>query len=414
MAPSATAHPLRGREQGNLPEDVSSFVGRSFEVKETRRLLSESRLVTLTGLGGVGKTRLALRVARDAQRTFVDGTWFVDLSELHDADQLVQAVASTLGLQDWSVRSPQSVLIDHLADRRTLLLLDNCEHLVGPVAALVQTLLRACLGLSVLATSREPLGIGGETVVRVPPLTVSAEPARAPAPADVPGGDAVALFEQRARAVVPGFRLTTENSATVARICARLGGLPLPIELAAARLRAQSVDQLLERLDDRLRLLTRGDRTTPSRQQTLRLCIDWSYGLCTDREQRLWARLSVFAGSVALDAIEGVVADDGVDGDLLDVVTSLADKSILIREEVDAAVRSASPGASTNSRGPLARNGPSGPRCYWARPTPCSRRPAARRQPSRPWSPITTRACGRRVRRSGTRYSMQHSSEEWP
>ncbi|MGF7121487.1 putative ATPase [Rhodococcus sp. BE178] len=362
-------------------------MGRSFEVKETRRLLSESRLVTLTGLGGVGKTRLALRVARDAQRTFVDGTWFVDLSELHDADQLAQAVASTLGLQDWSVRSPQSVLIDHLADRRTLLLLDNCEHLVGPVAALVQTLLRACLGLSVLATSREPLGIGG---------------------------DAVALFEQRARAVVPGFRLTTENSATVARICARLGGLPLPIELAAARLRAQSVDQLLERLDDRLRLLTRGDRTTPSRQQTLRLCIDWSYGLCTDREQRLWARLSVFAGSVALDAIEGVVADDGVDGDLLDVVTSLADKSILIREEVDAAVRSASPGASKNSRGPLARNGPSGPRCYWARPTPCSRRPAARRQPSRPWSPNTTRACGRRVRRSGTRYSMQHSSEEWP
>ncbi|QBJ97480.1 LuxR family transcriptional regulator [Rhodococcus sp. ABRD24] len=325
--------------RGNLPEEVNSFVGRRLEIAEARRLLSESRLLTLAGPGGVGKTRLALRVAGDAQRAFVDGTWFVDLSQLHDADLLAQTVAGTLGLQDWSVRSPEAVLIDHLAARRALLVFDNCEHLVAPVAALTASLLRACPGLSILATSREPLGIGGEVVMRVPPLTVPDGSGSISSPAAASSYDAMVLFEERARTAVPSFRLTDDTSPVVARICERLEGMPLPIELAAARLRALSVNQVLERLSDRFRLLTMGTRTTPSRQQTLKLCVDWSYDLCTAREQWLWARLSVFAGSFELDAIEGVVADEPTDGDLLDLVTSLVDKSILIREEADATVR---------------------------------------------------------------------------
>ncbi|WP_260845095.1 ATP-binding protein [Prescottella equi] len=319
-----------GIGRASLPEELDSFVGRQNEVAEVRRLLSESRLVTLTGPGGVGKTRLALRVARESRKVFTGGTWFVELGDLRDPDLLWQTVTDVLGLQDWSARPPEAVLVEHLADGRALLILDNCEHLVDAVANFSDTLLRACPGLSMLATSREPLGIGGEAVVRVPPLTVAAGTG--------PGeqmSDAVLLFEERARAAVPDFRVTDDNRAVVEEICARLEGLPLPIELAAARLRALSVEQIRDRLSDRFRLLTLGGRTSPGRQQTLRMSIDWSYDLCTDAERRLWACLSVFAGGFDLDTAESVLHDEAGPVDVLDVVTALVDKSILVRDEAD-------------------------------------------------------------------------------
>ncbi|PTR30567.1 putative ATPase [Rhodococcus sp. OK519] len=318
-----------GIGRGSLPEELDSFVGRQTELAETRRLLSESRLVTLAGPGGVGKTRLALRVARESRKVFTGGTWFVELGELRDPDLLAQTVTDVLGLQDWSARPPEAVLVENLADGRVLLILDNCEHLVAAVAAFSDTLLRSCPGLSILATSREALGIGGEAVVRVPPLAVPGSGT------DPSSSDAVSLFEERARAAVPDFRITDENRPVVEEICARLEGLPLPIELAAARMRALSVEQIRERLSDRFRLLTRGGRTSPGRQQTLRMSIDWSYDLCTETEQRLWACLSVFAGGFDLEAAEGVLVDDPKEVDILDTVAALVDKSVVLRDETE-------------------------------------------------------------------------------
>ncbi|QCQ93665.1 ATP-binding protein [Rhodococcus sp. SGAir0479] len=325
-------------KQGNLPSELTSFVGRRFESAEARRLLSESRVLTLTGLGGVGKTRLALHVADEARRAYPGGTWFVDLSELQEPALLDQTVLTALGIQDRSVRSPRTVLIEHLGDDRALLILDNCEHLLGPVAVLVTELLRNCAGLTVLATSRAPLGVPGERVMRVPPLAVSTEPSSAAQP-ETTDGDAVALFEQRARAAMPDFRVTDANRAVVGEIVRRLEGLPLPIELAAARLRAMPVDQILRRLNDRFEFLTRGSRTAPNRQQALKWSIDWGYDLCTPSEQWLWARLAIFAGSFDLDAVEGILGGEATDEDLVDLVTSLVDKSVLIREAAGASVR---------------------------------------------------------------------------
>ncbi|MCL2534752.1 MAG: LuxR C-terminal-related transcriptional regulator [Nocardiaceae bacterium] len=322
---------------GNLPFELTSFVGRRAEASEARRLATEWRLVTLTGLGGVGKTRLALRVAEESSRVFPAGTWLVELGELQDPALLEQTVLSALGIQDRSTRSPRAILIDHLREGRILLVLDNCEHLVAAVADLTVELLRSCPDLSVLATSREPLGVPGEIVMRVPPLAVPGEGC-SPSSSDA-ADDAVDLFEQRAQAVVPDFRITEGNRAAVEQICRRLDGLPLPIELAAARLRAMSVDDILKRLNDRFLLLTRGSRTAPSRQQALRYSVDWSYDLCTEAERRLWTRLTVFAGSFDLEAVEGVLGGETPHVDLVDLVTSLVGKSILIREEVDTTVR---------------------------------------------------------------------------
>ncbi|KXX55988.1 MULTISPECIES: ATP-binding protein [unclassified Rhodococcus (in: high G+C Gram-positive bacteria)] len=329
----------RRGKSGNLPLDLTSFVGRRRELADTRQLLSGSRLVTLIGAGGVGKTRLALRIGAVSRRTYDDGVWFVELGELHDGDLLGQAVSGALGLQDHSVRPPMTVLTEQLAEKRILLVLDNCEHLVEAVAGVAQVVLRTCPGVQILATSRASLDIRGEVVVRVPPLSLPELTRSTATLREISRYDAVTLFEQRAGAAVPGFRLTEDNMGTVAEICRRLEGLPLPIELAAARLRAMSVEQIRERLGDRLRLLTLGGRGTPTRQQTLRLCIDWSYDLCSSQEQWLWARLAVFAGGFELDAAEGVLAADPPDGELLDLLTSLIDKSVLIREEVGSVVR---------------------------------------------------------------------------
>ncbi|NHU44292.1 protein kinase [Rhodococcus sp. A14] len=330
--------PQRASTTGDLPLELTSFVGRRHELTEAKNLLAGSRLVTLTGIGGVGKTRLAMRVAASVQRDYSDGVRLVELGELRDGSSLVDAVAAAVGVRDHSARPLREVLVEFLVPREVLLVLDNCEHVVDAVAELAEALLRVCPGLRVMATSREPLGIGGEAVLRVPPLAVP-DPGRRTSLRGLPKYDAASLFVERAAAAVPGFALTEDNAATVAGICHRLDGLPLSIELAAARLRAMSPEQILGRLTDRYALLTRGSRGAPTRQQTLRLCIDWSFELCTAGEQLVWDRVAVFAGSFELDAAEQVCGE-GLDPDeLLDTLTSLVEKSILIREEHGSVVR---------------------------------------------------------------------------
>ncbi|GAF50215.1 LuxR C-terminal-related transcriptional regulator [Rhodococcus wratislaviensis] len=330
--------PGRGRGRTNLPVELTSFVGRRHEVAEAKKMLSGSRLVTLTGIGGVGKTRLALRVATESQRAFTDGVWLIELSELSDPELVTGVVSDVLGLRNQTVEAPLVLLTDYLADKDVLLVLDNCEHLLEAVAALADTVLRTCPGVRILATSREPLRVRGEAVTRVPPMQTP-NPDHVSSPRGLPSYESVALFLQRAVAAVPTFELTDENQMAVAQICARLDGLPLPIELAAARLRVMSVQQIHDRLTDRYRLLTGGSRAAPARQKTLRWSIDWSYELCTPQEQRLWARLTVFACSFELDAAEAICGDGDRGGDLLDVVAALVDKSILIREEAGDVVR---------------------------------------------------------------------------
>ncbi|HEV2372771.1 MAG TPA: NB-ARC domain-containing protein [Streptosporangiaceae bacterium] len=319
---------------GNLPAELTSFVGRRAELAEVKRLLAESRLVTLTGVGGVGKTRLALRAAAGLRRAFRDGVWLVQLDQLRDEALVTQAVAETLGLDDRAGHALATTLTDYLAGRELLLVLDNCEHLVDAVAKLADLLLRAAAGLRILATSRETLNITGETVYAVPPLRAPeagrqlsvAELARFPAPG---------LFAERAAQVLPGFALTEANTAAVAGICRRLEGLPLAIELAAARLPVLSPEQIEARLGARLDLLTRGGRTQPARQQTLRASIEWSYELCSQAERLLWARLSVFADGFELDAAEGICADHRLAVEqVLELLAALAGK-VKMRLEVD-------------------------------------------------------------------------------
>ncbi|WP_280473996.1 protein kinase domain-containing protein [Nocardia asiatica] len=321
------------------PLELTSFVDRRTETAEVRNLLSACRLVTLAGIGGVGKTRLALRVAARARRDFADGVWIVELADVCDALLVVEVVAAVLGLPDQSDRPLPEVLVQFLGSREALLVLDSCEHVVEAAAELAETLLAACPSLRILVTSREPLDIAGEATVRVLPLTAP-DPDREPTLRGLPRYDAVTLFTDRAAAAVPGFELSEDNRTTVARICSRLDGLPLAIELAAARMRTMSPEQILQRLTDRYALLTRSSRTAPARQQTLRWCIDWSYQLCTRAEQRMWARLSVFAGGFELDAAEQV-CDGGPDTGtpLLDVLSCLVDKSIVLRGELDGVVR---------------------------------------------------------------------------
>ncbi|WP_040836798.1 protein kinase domain-containing protein [Nocardia brevicatena] len=330
--------PPLGRGDGNLPLEMTSLINRRTELTEVKNLLATSRLVTLTGIGGVGKSRPALRAASQARRDFPDGVWLIELADVSDASRLIAVTAATLGVRDETPGPLFEELVRFLGYREALLVLDNCEQMVEAAAAVGQALLQACPDVRLLVTSREPLNIAGEAVLRVPPLTVP-EPNREPPLLGLPRFDAVTLFAERAAAAVPGFELNEDNKGAVARICTRLDGLPLAIELAAARMRTLSPQQILQRLDDRYSLLTRATRTAPTRQQILRLCIDWSYELCTPVEQQLWAQLSVFAGSCELDAVEGVCDIDPAPDSLLDVLASLVDKSILIRDETDTVVR---------------------------------------------------------------------------
>ena len=330
------SHAPSRRSAGTLPVELTSFVGRRAELAEVQRLLSRSRLVTLTGIGGVGKTRLAMRAA--AKAGLPDGARLVELGELRDASLLIEVVAAGLGLRDQSARSLHEVLVDFLSSRELLLVLDNCEQVVDGAAKLAETLLGECPQLRILATSRERLGINGESVLQLSPLSVP-DADHDPNLDGVSGFDAIALFAERAAAAVPGFEISEHNQTIVARICSRVEGLPLAIELAAARLRVMSPEQILERLTDRYALLARGSRTAPARQRTLTWSIDWSYDLCTAAEQRMWARLSVFAGSFGLEAAEDICGAGLAELKVDDLLTSLVDKSVLIRTESRGAVR---------------------------------------------------------------------------
>ncbi len=311
----------------NLPLQLTSFIGREREQAELRTLLAGTRLLTLTGSGGAGKTRLALRVAGELVDKYADGVWLVEFASLGDGALVSKTVASVLGVPEAPGRPLDEVLSGALQPRSILLILDNCEHVLPFVARLADGLLRTCPRVRILATSREALNIAGETVWRVPSLTL---PAAGAASANrLRASDAVRLFEERAQAVVPGFELTLQNAPAVAEVCRRLDGMPLSIELAAARVRLLSVNQVAARLDDRFRLLTGGSRTAPTRQQTLRATIEWSYSLLSEQEQLLFDRLAVFAGGWTLEAAEAVAAGDGIDAnDLLDLLGRLVDKSL--------------------------------------------------------------------------------------
>jgi predicted ATPase/class 3 adenylate cyclase len=314
----------------SLPLQLTRFVGRERELGEVRSTLRSARLVTLTGTGGSGKTRLALQVAADLLEEYPDGTWFVEFAGTADPTLVPRVVSSTLGIREQQGRLILDTLVHHLAMKTTLLVLDNCEHLLDACAELADRLLRACAGFTILATSREPLGITGEVVRRVPPLSVP-EATLAPSAETVAAFEAVQLFVDRAVAAEPRFALTDANAAAVMAICRRLEGIPLALELAAARLQALTVEQLRDRLEDRFRLLTGGSRTALPRQRTLRATVDWSHDLLTEPEQLLLRRLAVFAGGFSLDAAEQVCGDRQVaPADVLDLLTRLVDKSLAL------------------------------------------------------------------------------------
>ncbi|MEV3974029.1 LuxR C-terminal-related transcriptional regulator [Streptomyces sp. NPDC050698] len=294
------------RRDHHLPAETTSFVDRRGELTQGRELLARARLVTLTGPGGVGKTRLAGRIAARVRRAFPDGVRFVHLSGLHDPALVPLAAADALGLHDRSSRPTLDVLVEQVRDRRLLLVVDNCEHLAGACARLAAALLHGTEGVRILATSRHRLGLTEEHLLEVRPLPVPDPDGDLSAAEGYP---ALTLFADRAAAVVPGFRLTAANRASVARLCHRLDGLPLAIELAAVRMRVLDVDQILQRLDDRYRFLTTGSPTALPRHQTLRAAVSWSHDLCTATEQTVWARLSVLAGSFDLETAEAVCAD---------------------------------------------------------------------------------------------------------
>ena len=324
------------REEGNaphnLPSQVSSFVGRERELSELRRLLSRARVITLTGVGGVGKTRLALQLAASMLDDLGDGAWFVDLAPLTNATLVAGKLAGVLGVPEQPGRSLLQSLIAACRDRQFLVILDNCEHVIDEAANVADQLVRGCPRMIILATTREPLAIEGEHLYRVPSLFV-------PPPSAGPDGllacDAVRLFADRARQQRSGFAVDLHNASAVGRLCRRLDGIPLAIELAAARLRALPLDEIDNRLDQRFRLLTGGHRTTPRRQQTLQALIDWSYDLLNPEEQEMLERLSVFPGGFDLHSAEAV-AGAGFDSPVgvLDQLAALVDKSLLQTEDV--------------------------------------------------------------------------------
>ncbi|WP_210588665.1 hypothetical protein [Streptomyces sp. GESEQ-35] len=319
---------VQGGRTGNLPAEANAFVGRRTELATIAGLLGAERLVTLTGPGGVGKSRLALRAAYAAQSGFPGGTWLVELSALRDPDLLVNAMAQATRLSEQTLRPLLEAVGEHLAGAPLLLLLDTCEHVLDECARVVQELLASVPELRVMATSRQPLGMPGEHLLTVAPLPLGER------------DDAVALFAARATAAVPSFALTEANRRHVAAVCARLDGIPLALELAAVRLRGFPLDRLLEALDSRFDLLVSPARPRLARHQTLRTAIGWSHELCTPLERLLWARLSVFAGGWDVEAAEFVCHGGPLDAEeILALLASLTEKSIVTREDDGAAVR---------------------------------------------------------------------------
>src|SRR5215510_7746542 len=312
-------------------EEPNSFVGRERELGELRQFARSIRAVTLCGSGGIGKTRLALRVLAGLTGEFPDGVWFIELGDLRQPELVVSRVASVIGVEEEPGRPLLDTLADALRPRRLLLALDNCEHLIDSCARLCHRLLASSPGLRVLATSREPLRVAAETVWQVPPLSLP-EPGAAGGPEELGRYEAIRLFRDRAAAAVPGFALTPANLPAVAALCRSLDGVPLAIELATAWIRVLSVEQIVARLDDRFRLLTSGDRTAPPRQRTLRAAIDWSYDLLAEREQTLLRRLSVFAGWSLEMAEQLCSGEDLPAADVLGLLASLADKSLVVAD----------------------------------------------------------------------------------
>ena len=322
----------------NLPAQLSVFIGRDREVCEVRALVESSRLVTLTGAGGAGKTRLGLQVAAELLDRSGDGVWLVELAAVTNEDAVAPAVSEALRLAAQPGRPVLETLLDALAPQDVLIVLDNCEHLIGGCAKTAEAIVRRCPRVHLLATSREPLGVGGEIIYRVPSLSLPEPDDTSTAAAG--SSDAVALFAERARAQGVALSVDEQTAPVVVSVCRRLDGMPLAIELAAARLRSMSLAELHDRLDQRFRLLTGGSRTALQRQQTLRATIGWSYSLLTGAEQLMLARLSVFAGSFGLDAAEAVCGFGDLDVlDVAGLLGSLVDKSLVVAEHAGAGLR---------------------------------------------------------------------------
>jgi predicted ATPase/class 3 adenylate cyclase len=323
---SLDAHPH------NLPIQLTSFIGRAREIAEIKTLLSQARLITLTGSGGAGKTRLALQVAAEVVESYADGVWLAEFAPIADPALVPKTVASTLSVPEQPGRDMTVTLVDALRPKEMLLVLDNCEHLLVACADLAAALLRACPRVRILATSREGLGVPGETLWRVPSLSLP-DVRRLPPSEDLVLYEAVRLFVDRAIAVTSGFTVTNENAAAIAQVCHRLDGIPLAIELAAARVKVLAVEQIATRLDDRFRLLTRGSRMALPHHQTLQAAMDWSHALLSENEKALFRRLSVFAGGWTLEAGEAICAGGEVEAsDILDFLAQLVDKSLVAVE----------------------------------------------------------------------------------
>jgi predicted ATPase/DNA-binding SARP family transcriptional activator/DNA-binding CsgD family transcriptional regulator len=322
----------------NLPAPRTSFVGRERETVEVKRELAMTDLLTLTGAGGSGKTRLALEVARDLVGIYLDGVWLVELAGLSEPNLVLQATADAVGVREQPGHPILETLARALREKQLLLVLDNCEHLIDAVVRLAETLVDSCPEIRLLATSRQALGVTGELVWQVPPLSIP-EPDESPAAEELAGYESARLFMERAKYRNPTFALTSGNALAVAEVCRRVDGIPLAIELAAARAGMLSAEQIARRLSDSLKLLTRGDRITSPRQRTLRGTLDWSYNLLSEPERRLFGRLSVFAGEWTLESAEAVGSGEGLkEEDVLDLLTELVDRSLVI---VGAAVDSA-------------------------------------------------------------------------
>jgi predicted ATPase/DNA-binding winged helix-turn-helix (wHTH) protein len=328
----ASADSVQNVRRHNLPAELTSFVGRRKELTELRRLLTGSRLLSLTGDGGVGKTRLAVRLVSELGREASEGVWLIDLAPLTTPALIAQTIATLIGVRESAYRSVREALVEYVRHREVLLILDTCEHLIDACAELVEVLLREAPRLRIVATSREALGVPGEAVFRVPSLSVPST--SAPLSADaLRASEATQLFVERATAIDPGFTPSAANAGSIVRICHRLDGIPLPIELAAARVVMLSPEQIEARLHDRFRLLTGGTRTAIARQRTLEATVDWSYQLLSDVERTLFGRLSVFPASWTLDAAESVCAGDGIDvSDVLDLLSRLVSKSLVTIE----------------------------------------------------------------------------------
>jgi predicted ATPase/DNA-binding CsgD family transcriptional regulator len=323
----------------NLPAPRSSFVGREQEIEQIRRALSATRLLTLTGVGGSGKTRLALEVARDLVEVYPDGVWLVELAPLSEEVLVPKAVAEALAVPERPAEPLADTLAEVLRNRELLLILDNCEHLLEASARLVDKLLDSCPHLSILSTSREALGVEGEVRWVVPPLSVP-EPQGTPSSEELEAYESVRLFGERARGRDPSFAPSAHNARAVAEICLKLEGIPLAIELAAARVGTLSVEQISQRLTDSFKLLRGGSKTQMAKQRTLRGALDWSHELLSEDEKKLFGRLSVFAGGWTLEAAEAVGVGEGVEEDILDALSGLVNKSLVaVRERQESRVR---------------------------------------------------------------------------